>query len=104
VAFDGRGRTIVGVMPATFAFPDAFVQYWVPWVPPDPKSRSFLSLQTVARLRDGVALRSAEDEVTTSVRASGARIEGRFEAVGMQDDLVAPVKPALLILAGAVGL
>ena len=104
VAFDGRGRTIVGVMPARFAFPDAFVQYWVPYVPPDPKSRSFLSLQTIARLSDGVALRTAEDEVTTSVRASGARIDGRFEAVGMHDDLVAPVKPALLILAAAVGL
>jgi len=29
-AFDGRGRTIVGVMPEGFAFPDAFVQYWIP--------------------------------------------------------------------------
>jgi putative ABC transport system permease protein len=103
-ALDGRGRTIVGVMPEGFAFPDAFAQYWIPYVRPDPKSRSFLSVNTVARLRDGVALGTAGDEVATVVRASGARINGRFEAVGMQDELVAPVRPALLILASAVGL
>jgi putative ABC transport system permease protein len=103
-ALDGRGRTIVGVMPEGFAFPDAHVQYWVPYVRQDPKGSSFLSLATVARLRDGVALPVAEDEINVAVRAADERIRGRFEAVGMQDELVASVKPALLILAGAVGL
>jgi hypothetical protein len=37
-ALDGRGRTIVGVMPEGFAFPDAHVQYWVPYVRQDPKA------------------------------------------------------------------
>jgi len=103
-AFDGRGRTIVGVMPEGFAFPDAHLQYWVPYVRQDPKGGSFLSLATVARLRDGVAPPVAEDEINVTMRAADARIRGRFEAVGMQDELVASVKPALLILAGAVGL
>jgi len=40
-SFDGRGRTVVGVMPAGFAFPDAHVQYWIPYVPPDPKAATF---------------------------------------------------------------
>ena len=103
-AFDGRGRTIVGVMPEGFAFPDAHVQYWVPYVRQDPNANSFLSLATVARLRDGVAPPVAEDEINVTMRAADARIRGRFEAVGMQDELVASVRPALLILAGAVGL
>ena len=103
-AFDGRGRTIVGVMRDGFAFPDAHVQYWVPYVRQDPKGGSFLSLATVARLRDGVAPPVAEDEINVTMRAADARIRGRFEAVGMQDELVASVRPALLILAGAVGL
>ena len=103
-ALDGRGRTIVGVMPEGFAFPDAHVQYWVPYVRQDPKGGSFLSLATVARLRDGAALSVAEDEINVTMRAADERIRGRFEAVGMQDELVASVKPALLILAGAVGL
>jgi predicted permease len=102
-ALDGRGRTIVGVMPEGFAFPDAHVQYWVPYVRQDPKGGSSLSLATVARLRDGAALPVAEDEINVTMRAADERIRGRFEAVGMQDEIVASVKPALLILAGAVG-
>ena len=77
---------------------------WVPYVRQDPKAGSFLSLATVARLRDGVALPVAEDEINVTMRAADEPIRGRFEAVGMQDELVASVKPALLILAGAVGL
>jgi predicted permease len=100
-AFDGRGRTIVGVMPDDFAFPDAHAQYWIPYVPPDPKGGNFLSLTTIARLRDGVALPAAEEDINAVLRAAGAP-QGRFEAAGMQDELVAPVKPALLILAAAV--
>jgi putative ABC transport system permease protein len=103
-SLDGRGRTIVGVMPDGFEFPDAHVQYWIPYVPPDAKGGAFFSLTTVARLRDGAAVQAAEDEVNTLVRAADARIVGRFEAAGMHDELVAPVRPALLILAGAVGL
>jgi predicted permease len=102
-ALDGRGRTIVGVMPEGFAFPDAHVQYWVPYVRQDPKGGSSLSLATVARLRDGAALPVAEDEINVTMRAADERIRGRFEAVGMQNEIVASVKPALLILAGAVG-
>jgi putative ABC transport system permease protein len=104
IALDGRGRTVVGVMPEHFAFPDAHVRYWIPYVPPDPKGGGFLSLATLARLRDGVALPAAEDDVNSVMRAVDGRITGRFELAGMQDELVAPVKPALLILAGAVGL
>jgi putative ABC transport system permease protein len=103
-AFDGRGRTIVGVMPDDFAFPDAHTQFWIPWVPPDPKGGIFFSLTTIARLRDAVALQAAEDEINTIMRAMGTGSNGRFELAGVQDELVAPVKPALLILAGAVGL
>jgi putative ABC transport system permease protein len=103
-AFDGRGRTIVGVMPDSFAFPDAHTQYWIPYTPPDPKGGIFFSLSTIARLRDGVALKAAEDEVNVVVRAVETRAGARFELAGVQDELVAPVKTALLVLAAAVGL
>ena len=36
--------------------------------------------------------------------ALGESPRGRFEVAGLQDELVGPVKPALLMLAGAVGL
>ena len=49
-ALDGRGRTIVGVMPASFAFPDEHVRYWILYVPLDPKGGISFSLTTIARL------------------------------------------------------
>jgi len=103
-AFDGRGRTIVGVMPEGFAYPDAFAQYWVPHVPPGPDARLSFALATIGRLRSGVSRQSAESEVNNLRLLGDAPQAGRFDVMGMQDDLVEPVKPALLILAGAVGL
>ncbi len=103
-AFDGRGRTIVGVMPEGFAFPDAFAQYWVPHVPSGPNARISFSLTTLARLREGVLRQAAEDEVNALGRQGPNGPKGRFDVIGVQDDIVEPVRPALLILAGAVGL
>src|SRR5262245_61600728 len=104
IDLDGRGRTVVGVMPDGFMFPDPYVQYWVPYVPPLPNSGRFFSLTTLARLREGVSTTTAESEVTSIVRAIDTRVTGRFEVNGIQDELVAPVKPALLMLTAAVGL
>ena len=77
---------------------------WIPYVRLDPKGGISFSLATVARLRDGVALQAAEDEINAVLHGADARVKGRFEIAGMQDELVASVKPALLMLAGAVGL
>jgi putative ABC transport system permease protein len=104
VAFNGRGRTIIGVMPERFAFPDTRVEYWVPYVPPPPESGSILSLFVFARLREGVVREVAETEVNAIISAVASRTQGRFEINGLQDELVASVKPALMLLAAAVGL
>jgi len=104
VALDGRGRTIVGVMPDGFAFPDTHVQYWVPYVPLPLGSRSFISLSVLARLREGALRAMAEEEVTTVINAIATERLDRFEINGLQDELVASVRPALLILAVAVGI
>ena len=104
VAFNGRGRTIIGVMPERFAFPDRRVQYWVPYVPPPPESGAILSLLVFARLREGVLRAVAETEVNAIISAAAPRTQGRFEITGLQDELVASVKPALFVLAAAVGL
>ena len=100
IALDGRGHTVAGVMPEGFAFPDPTVEFWTPYVPPAPKAGSFISPAVFARLQDGVSREAAEAEVN-AVLQPGA---GRYQLAGMQDELVAPVKPALLILAGAVAL
>jgi predicted permease len=103
-AFDGRGRIVVGVMPEGFSFPDAFAQYWVPHVPPGPNARLSFALATIARLRDGVSRQAAEDEVNRLGHQGPTALQGRFDVLGIQDDLIEPIRPALLMLAGAVGL
>ena len=103
-AFDGRGRIVVGVMPEGFSFPDAFAQYWVPHVPPGRNARLSFALATIARLRDGVSRQAAEDEVNRLGHEGPDALQGRFDVLGIQDDLIEPIRPALLMLAGSVGL
>ena len=78
IALDGRGRTVVGVMPREFAFPDTTVQYWVPYVRPAANAKATFSLATIGRLREGVGLQAAEDEINGIMRAADGRA-GRFE-------------------------
>ena len=103
IALDGRGRTVVGIMRDDFAFPDRTTQFWTPYVPPLPKARSFISPAVIARLKNDVSRGAAEADVT-AVLQDGQQSRGRYELAGLQDELVAPVRPALLILSGAVGL
>ena len=105
IALDGRGRMVIGVMPAGFSqigmhFPDPQAQFWVPYVPP-PDSRNRLGVAVMARLAPGVPLPVAEDIVNGAVGEPG---QGRFQLSRVHDEIVRPVKPALLILSVAVGL
>ena len=106
VNLDGRGRTIVAVMPAGFAqvgmhFPDPQAQFWVPHVPPPPDSRNRLNVAVTARLAPGVSLSVAEDIANTAI---GQPDRGRFELSRVHDEIVRPVRPALILLSVAVGL
>ena len=103
IALDGQGRRVVGVAPEQFAFPDPTVQFWTPYVLPSPKAGSFISPAVLARLRDGVTREAAEFDVNAVLQDEAGK-SGRFQLARMQDELVAPVKSALLILAAAVGL
>jgi putative ABC transport system permease protein len=115
---DGRSYTIVGVLPNTFGivppssvFP-ARVDAWVPLQSHlQTRARDIRYLHAVARLRTGVTIEAARDEM----RAIGAALSkdfsaayrGRtwsFDVVGMRDDVVHGVRPALLVLFGTVGL
>jgi predicted permease len=90
-------------MPEGFAFPDSTVQFWSPYVLPPPKARSIISPAVLARLSDDVTREAAEADVNAVLQDEASK-SGRFQLARMQDELVAPVKPALLILAAAVGL
>jgi len=114
LTLDGRTYSIIGVMPQGFQFPDTQTRFWIPFVATDfPR----MGGSPIARLKPGVMPEAAAAEITSllpQIRASRPPAPGpfgagpppppKYELVGMQELLVAPVKPALLVLSGAVGL
>jgi predicted permease len=120
VRFDSTSYTIVGVMPASFAFPDRETAAWVPLdVPPvtRPNRRGWTIaiFQAIGRLRPGVTAEQATVEGTArgqsvgdlgvvSMAVFGSRGASMVSAVPMLQALTADVKPAILILFAAVTL
>jgi predicted permease len=103
VTLDGRRYEVIGVMPPGFRFPDAYTELWIPYVLAGRAA-------PIARLADGVTLASASAQVGGLLRelqakaAKPAAKPSSFELETVREQLVAPVRPALIALAAAVGL
>ncbi|HLB38227.1 MAG TPA: ABC transporter permease [Gemmatimonadales bacterium] len=69
VRLDGIPRTVVGIMPADFRFPSPDVRFWLPlgFTPQALQERGNHSFSILGRLRPGVTLASAENEITALV-------------------------------------
>ena len=111
LTLNGESYTVVGVMPARFQFPSSDDQAWVPisFTPEQAASRNRHYLQVVARLKPGVTLGQAQTEMSTIA----TRLEQQYPqsnadlgaaVTSLHEHLVGDIKPALLILLGAVGL
>jgi putative ABC transport system permease protein len=119
IDIDGQLRTVVGIMPSGFAYPEG-TELWTASrfaAPPhplrlaeDPSTvRDSHYFETFGRLKPGVTLAQAAAEVDTI----GKRLREQYgkdeEGVGatvisLRQDLVGETRPALLILLGAVAL
>jgi putative ABC transport system permease protein len=120
IRFDSTSYTIVGVMPASFAFPDRDTAAWVPFyvepvTVPDRKGFSISMFQAIGRLRPGTTAEQAGSEGTARARTMpdigvvaiavfGSRGAPTVTAVPMLQALTADVRPAILILLAAVAL
>lgn len=109
ISVNGTSREVVGIMGPGFAFPFGVAQLWIPARidPADPGSRGEHEWVAVARLAPEVKLAEAEAEL--DVLMAGWKAEfghHRYHFLWLNpllDDLVAEVRPALLMVLGAVG-
>ncbi|MDP2577135.1 MAG: ABC transporter permease [Candidatus Palauibacterales bacterium] len=110
LTLNGRPRTVVGVMPPDFRFPDGSVDVWLPYQFSGEfrANRDQYFLQAIARLRPGETVEGARAEMETI--ASRLRTEHalfntdlRINVLPFRSTLVADVRTRLWVLMGAVG-
>ena len=107
ITLDSQPYTVVGVMPASFDFPQEEDELWAAYQIQPPTRRGPNWLRGVARLGEGVTLRQARAELNAlpdPARPNQPPQGERFTVLGVNDYLVGDVRPALLMLLGAVAL
>jgi putative ABC transport system permease protein len=107
--FDGRRLTVIGVMPASFAFPAKTSEFWAPLVVGGrANSRAGYWLQMVARLKPGVT----PVQVQAEMDIVGKQLEQEYAADNagygifvnpLENHVAGNVKTPLYVLLGAVG-
>ncbi len=111
IHLDGEPYTVIGVMPARFAFP-AFSpppRLWtnLQWTAKERAVRGNHNYLSIGRLKPGVTLGQAQSELSTIA----SRLEREYPAddagwgalvLPLREQLVGEVRPALLVLLGAV--
>jgi len=125
LALNGRTYTVVGIMPASFEFPlplfnvqgNQFAERADIWKPisfteDELKSRGSRSYGVIGRLRSGVSAKQAQAELNTITANWIPRFKDNYavetgfgaRVYGLQEQVVGGMRPALLILLGAVAL
>ena len=115
VELSGAPSEVIGVLPRGFEFPPPMragdsapprADVWVPvGTVPDLRERGGFSV--LGRLRPGVTIEQARAEMsalTNEIQGNGARGEVRVGVEGLHEQVVGPIRPALLAFLGAVGL
>jgi putative ABC transport system permease protein len=111
VRINGSARTIVGVMAPGFAFPEK-AEAWIPLeITNDelrPNNRGAHFLSAIGRLRPGVSVEQARQEVQSIGEALAREYPDSNAGTGATltpagDRMVESARPALLFLLGAVG-
>jgi putative ABC transport system permease protein len=106
---DGTPRTIVGIMPPGFSYP-AGQDLWIPieYTENTRKARGAWFLSAIARLKPGVS----PDQSASEIATLGKNLEKAyprentdvgFTTFPLHEAIVGDLRPALLVLLGAVG-
>jgi predicted permease len=107
INMNGVNRTVVGVMPASFQFPEKKKELWIPLAisPQRKQARNSISYKAVGRLKPGVTIEQARADMG----AIAKRLDDQYfqsgygiNLVPLHDQETHTVRPALLVLLGAV--
>jgi putative ABC transport system permease protein len=106
---NGIPCTVIGVVPASFHFPNADSELWTNLVVNPPTRRGPFFLKGLGRLRPGITLEQAQAETNAIARAieqANPKAYARLTmpVVPLREALVGNLRPALLVIFGAVGL
>jgi predicted permease len=115
MTLDGKPYSIAGVLPRDFEFPDnSDSSLLLAMTEPRPQpSGAIYFYSVIARMKRGIATDRAERDLTLinqrlesayPQKFSRGRATAQTRVVGLHDRLVGNVRPALLVLAGAVAL
>ena len=105
----GQSYSVVGIMPPGFSFLDKTVDMWVPvGFPADARTPRGRWIMTVARLKPGVSVQQAQQDmgrVAAELTAKFPDFNTGWTArvVPVREQLTGDVRPALFVMLGAVG-
>ncbi|HKN76426.1 MAG TPA: ABC transporter permease [Candidatus Acidoferrum sp.] len=111
ISLSGNDYTVIGVMPANFVPPrehaDVFVSLWVAY-PDGASERDVHFMHTYWRLNAGVTLSQAQAEISAMDHRLAelypdSETDRRTVFLPLQESVTGSVRPALLVLFGAVG-
>lgn len=113
IEIGGHANTVVGVLPAAAdRFPTGGADLWVPLTFPVDSflnQRGSIALNLVGRLRPGTSIAAARDDLASITGRLGREYpdtNSRRSATveNLQDAMVGPIRPMMLLLAGAIAL
>jgi putative ABC transport system permease protein len=108
ILLSGVPHTVVGIVPVQLRL-ERPVDVWTPLATDTTRPRRADFLTVFGRVRQGVPLDRAQQEMTTIMR----RLEAQYpasnagwsaEVVGLREQMIGEIRPALLVFMGAVGL
>ena len=108
ILLGGVPHTVIGIVPAQLRLEQP-VDIWTPLATDTTRHRRADFLTVFGRLRPDVTPERAQQDMTTSMQ----RLEGQYpgtnagwgaEVVGLREQMVGEIRPALLVFMGAVGL
>ena len=108
ITMDGKLYSVIGVMPSTFRYPTRDTDVWEPLAIDSElrQQRGAFWLTTVARLKPGVTIAQAQQEMDAiSGRLAEQYTQDRglgVDLVTLKDELTASTRPALFVLTAAV--